>query len=257
MIFMRFLPGVLKELLKHVPTVIFEVVDWSVLGHELPKMTRRLLQKEGHNEIYEQQKAFVAPFGINLNENIDKNFDFKNQKVAAEKLLTLYFAQLFSPHGLFLDLGPHHFDLKNDQLQFKPTGLWTKFNPDFSRGLQNIYDGFYYENEALFQKGLLDSGLTSSSWSEEERNKLGDLFRSNFGSSLSEGMKFELDPFKESFFKIADFMLEKKVKISTDFLYLGIALVTLFSSLERSESTINVKQIYLAVKKTLESNSQQ
>lgn len=252
---MRFLPGVLKELLKHVPTVIFEVVDWSLLGHELPKMTRRLLQKEGFEEIYGQQKSFLTPFGIILSDQVDKHFDLKNQKLAAEKLLALYFAQLFSPHGLFLDLGPNHFDLKNDELYFKPSGMWTKFSDDFTLGLRNVYDGFYYEDETLFHQGLLSCGLTSKDWSEKEKQQLAHLFRSNFGDSLSEGMKFELEPFKESFFKIADFMLEKKVKISTDFLYLGIALVTLFASLEMSESSVNVKQIYLDVKKQLNSQS--
>lgn len=255
MIFMRFLPGVLKELLKHVPTVIFEVVDWSVLGHELPKMTRRLLQKEGYEDIYHPQKTYLAPFGVHLDDQIDKHFDLKNQKRAAEQLLALYFAQLFSPHGLFLDLGPNHFDVKNGELHFKPTGLWTKFSDDFALGLRNIYDGFYFEDEALFHQGLLSCGLTSKDWSDQDKEHLARLFRSNFGDSLSEGMKFELEPFKESFFKIADFMLDKKVKISTDFLYLGIALVTLFSSLEKSESSLHVKQIYLDVKKQLDSQT--
>ena len=58
--------------------------------------------------------------------------------------------------------------------------------------------------------------------------------------------------FKESFLKVADFMLEKKVNISTDFLYLGIALVTMYSSLEKIGAKVNVKQVYLDVKKQLE-----
>ncbi len=245
---MRFLPSVLKELLKHVPTVIFEVVDWSVLGHELPKMTRRLLQAEEENKIFKDQKVFLEPFGIILDQSTRKNFDLKDQKLAAEKILTLYFAQLFSPYGLYLDFGPHHFEFKIDQLHFKTSGLWTKFSPNFSQGLQKIYDGFYFENESLFQQGLLHSGLTSPHWTQEDRNELANLFRSHFGSSLTQGMKFELDPFKESFLKIANFMLTKKVQISVDFLYLGIALVTLYSSLEKSNVHLNVKEIYFKVK---------
>jgi hypothetical protein len=66
-------------------------------------------------------------------------------------------------------------------------------------------------------------------------------------------MSFDLETFKESFFKVADFMLEKKVQISTDFLYLGIALVTLYSSLEKTKASVNVKRIYLDVKQQLES----
>ena len=64
MIFMRILPGVLKELLKHVPTVLFEAVEWSVLASELPKLSRRIIQKEGYNELFELQSAFLSHFTI-------------------------------------------------------------------------------------------------------------------------------------------------------------------------------------------------
>ncbi|MBA2404403.1 MAG: hypothetical protein H0V66_06500 [Bdellovibrionales bacterium] len=249
---MRILPGVLKELLKHVPTVLFEAVEWSVLASELPKLSRRIIQKEGYSELFDLQGAFLAPFKLNLVAQVDKNFDFKNQKVAAEKILTLYFAQLFSPHGLFLDLSSTHFDLKQDVLNYKPSGVWTKFNPVFAEGLKNIYDGFYLEDEKLLHQGLLKSGLTKATWTEADRQKLAELFKSHFGASLTSEMSFDLTSFKESFLKVADFMLIKKVNISVDFLYLGIALVTMYSSLEQTEAKVNVKEIYLKVKNQLE-----
>ena len=248
MIFMRILPGVLKELLKHVPTVLFEAVEWNVLAHELPKLSRRIIQKEGYSELFDLQGAFLQHFGVNFVNDVNKHYDLKNQKAAAEKILTLYFAQLHSPHGLFLDLGPTHMEMNGSELNFKPSGLWTKFSPEFSKGIADIYDGFYTENEALFHQGLLKSGLTSNDWPESERQKLAELFKSHFGASVTEEMTFDLETFKQSFLKVADFMLEKKVKISTDFLYLGIALVTMYSSLEKTQTSVNVKEIYLKVK---------
>lgn len=242
---MRILPGVLKELLKHVPTVLFEAVEWSVLAHELPKLSRRIIQKEGYTELFDLQSAFLKPCGINLVQDVNKNFDLTQNQKAAEKILTLYFAQLKSPHGLFLDLGPSHLDLSGDNLNFKPSGLWTKFSPEFSDGISDIYEGFYTENEELFHQGLLKSGLMSSNWPKEERQKLSELFKSHFGASLTDEMTFDLETFKQSFLKVADFMLEKKVKISTDFLYLGISLVTMYSSLEKTKAHVNVKNIYL------------
>jgi len=251
MIFMRILPGVLKELMKHVPTVLFEAVEWNVLASELPKLSRRIIQKEGYVELFDLQSAFLAPFNINLVAQLGKKVDLHKQKIAAEKILTLYFAQLFSPHGLFLDLGPTHFELNEGTLNFKPTGIWTQFSSKFSEGLTDIYDGFYFEDEKLFHQGMLKSGLSSDSWPEEDRQKLAQLFKSHFGSSLTTEMSFDLVSFKESFLKVADFMLIKKVNISTDFLYLGIALVTMYSSLEKIKETVNVKEIYMDVKKKL------
>ena len=252
MIFMRILPGVLQELMKHVPTVLFEAVEWSVLAAELPKLSRRIIQKEGYVELFDQQAKFLAPFGVKLVEQVDKSYDLHNQKTAAEKILTLYFAQLFSPHGLFLDLSPAHLAMENEVLHFKPSGMWTKFSDEFSDGLKDIYDGFYNEDEPLFHQGLIKSGLTSNAWPAADRQRLAELFKSHFGASLTSEMSFEMETFKASFFKVADFMLEKKVKISTDFLYLGISLVTMYSSLEQTHSKVNVKEIYVKIKQQLE-----
>lgn len=252
MIFMRILPGVLKELLKHVPTVLFEAVEWSALASELPKLSRRIIQKEGFNELFDLQGPFLTPFKVNLVHHLDANKVPLDQKTMAEKILGLYFAQIFSPYGLFLDLSPSHFSLSEGELNFKPTSIWTKFSPEFSQGLKEIYDGFYFEDEELLHKGLLKSKLTSSKWTESDRQKLAELFKSHFGASVTDEMKFDLESFKESFLKVADFMLEKKVNISTDFLYLGIALVTMYSSLEKTEAKVNVKEIYIDVKKQLE-----
>ena len=139
--------------------------------------------------------------------------------------------------------------------QIRPSLSSTKqlmSSPEFSNGLKEIYDGFYFEDEKLFHQGLINSGLTSNEWPEADRKILADLFKSHFGASLTSEMTFELEGFKESFLKVADFMLEKKVKISTDFLYLGIALVTMYSSLEKTHAKVNVKEVYLNVKKQLD-----
>jgi predicted unusual protein kinase regulating ubiquinone biosynthesis (AarF/ABC1/UbiB family) len=253
MIFMRILPGVLKELMKHVPTVLFSAVEWSELASEIPKLSRRIIQKEGHDELLQKQKEYLKPWGIELVNEVDHHFQFNKNQAAAEAILTLYFAQLFSPHGLFLDLRPNHLDMQHDQLRWHPTGLWTKFSKEFYQGLYDIYDGFYQDNEALYHQGLLKLGLVSPDWSQEERIKLAELFKAQFGSSLEEGMIFELDAFKDSLLKVAHFLLEKRVKISTDFLYLGIYLVTMYSAMEKTKVKINVKQTYLKVREALKS----
>jgi hypothetical protein len=254
MIFMRILPGVLKELLKHVPTVLFEVVEWKVLMLELPKLSRRLMQKEGFEELFTKQCEYLKTFDIELITKKTHSTNLSPHQDFANKTLTLYFAQLFSPYGLFLDLSPNHLDMKNQKLTFQPNGLWTKFHTDFSQGLQKIYDGFFLDQEELFHEGLLACGLTSKNWSIEDRQALANLFKSHFGPSLTQEMTFDLETFKTSFFKIANFMLEKKVVISTDFLYLGIALVTLYSSLEKTKASVNVKEIYRSMRGQLDAH---
>jgi hypothetical protein len=251
MFLMRILPGVLKELLKHVPTVLFDAVEWSELASEVPKLTKKLMQKEGFVELFKEQKTFLSPLNVELVETELKNETLSVNKDVAKRWLTLYFAQLFSPHGVFLDLRSHNFSNHNEILRWHPTGLWHKFSEPFRKGLINIYDGFYLGNEELYHQGLIELGLADVNWSAEDKAKLANLFKEQFGASLGEEMSFDLEGFRNSLVKITDFLLQKKVKISTDFLYLGIYLVLLYSSLEKSKEKLPVKQIYLDVRNKL------
>lgn len=246
---MRILPGVLKELLKHVPTVLFEVTDWNELASELPKLSKRLVQKDGYSELFSVQLNYLEPFGITLTSDNHPNLGKDHSKAVCEKILMLYFAQLFSPHGIFLDLRASHFEEKPNELLWNPPGLWVKFDLDFREGLLEIYRGFYHEDDELYHRGLVKAGLMSLDWPEEDRKKLAGLFKAQFGDSITSEIQFTLEGFKGSMLKIADFLLEKKVKMSKDFLYLGIYLVTMYSLLEKSSDSLAVRRIYLDVEK--------
>lgn len=248
MILMRILPGVLKELSKHVPTVLFETVEWSELAAELPKISRRILSKDGYDDLYQSQKLQIDPYGITLTNETLSSIELSKNKTVAEKILTLYFVQLFSPDGLFLDLRANHFAEENSTLKWHPTGFWTKFDDSFREGLLKVYDGFYLENDALYYEGLQEIGLLKPDFKDEDKKVLGDLFREQFGGAQNENMKFKLEHFRTSIMRMSDFMLKKKVKISKDFLYLGIYLVTLYSTLEATNEALPVKQIFLNVR---------
>lgn len=248
MILMRILPGVLKELSKHVPAVLFETVEWSELAGEIPKISRRIIQREGHDDLFEKQRALLDPYHIQVTANSLNPQSLKDNRSAGEKLLTLYFVQLFSPDGLFLDLRSQHFEADSIDLKWSPSGFWTKFEEPFRQGLLKVYEGFYLENNELYYKGLEEIGLLKKDFTKDDKEKLGNLFRAQFGEALNQDMKFELEHFRNSIIKMSDFMLSKKVTISKDFLYLGIYLVTLYSTLEETQTKLPVKQIYLDVR---------
>ncbi len=248
MILLRILPGVLKELAKHVPTVLFQTVEWSELAAEIPKLSRRLVQNEGYDELYHAQLELLAPQGIHLTNQPLTSSQFMTPKSCGEQLLTLYFVQLFSTTGLFLDLRPQHFNEEKSGLTWHPTGLWTQLDEGFRQGLLKVYEGFYLENDERYYEGLEGIGLLKPNFDREEKQQLGDLFRAQFGSALDQDMKFDLEHLKDSIVGLSNFMLLKKLTISKDFLYLGIYLVTLYASLEHLGESYPVKKIYLGVR---------
>jgi hypothetical protein len=248
MILMRILPSVLKELSRHVPTVLFQTVEWSDLASELPKISKRMLQKEGFEELYHSNKEILHAYSIQLTTHAHDHREFSNKKWVGEKILTLYFVQLFSKNGLFLDLRSSHFSEKDSHLVWSPSNFWTKFDENFRMGLLKVYEGFYLENDELYYSGLEAIGLLKKDFSISDKKQLGDLFRAQFGSALTEEMSFNLENFKNSIIKMSDFLLSRKVNISKDFLYLGIYLVTMYSILEEMGERYPVKKIYLDVR---------
>jgi hypothetical protein len=246
MILTRILPSVLKELLRHVPTVLFQVVDWNELVSELPKLSRRVIKKEGFETLFDEQKNFLGPSLLQL--TLSPQNGYRVTKRSAETLLELYFTQLFSPHGLFLDLRSHHFGLNEEKLMWHPSGLWTKFDENFRMGLLDVYEGFYLHNDEKYLDGLKRIGLIAEDWSDEDKIRLSELFSAQFGSAKTESMSFNLEDFKNSILKTSNFMLSKKVNISKDFLYLGIYLVTMYAHLEQTSEKLAVREVYLAVR---------
>lgn len=244
MILTRFLPGVLKELVKHVPTVLFQTVEWSELASELPKLSRRVLKKEGFEEFFQSQNDFLKSSNISLTQE-----SFSNPIAwPASKILELFFAQLFSPHGVFLDLKPQHFELKDSFYRWAPTSFWTQLAPEFRKHLIDVYDGFFLDRDDLYESGLVGIGLMSPEWSQEDKEKLGDLFKGLFSASKTGEMTFKLDEFREAMMQTTNFLLKKKVKISKDFLYLGIYLVNLYSTLDATGESAKIKEIYEGVR---------
>lgn len=249
MILMRILPGVLKELSRHVPTVLFQTLDWGELAHELPKLSRRILQKEGYQDLLNNYQNKLSALNIKLTQDRIHSSSFKGNKWVGEEILKLYFLQLYQEQGFFLDLRTLHFEIKDNEILWHPTSFWTQLNEQFRSGLIQVYEGFYLEDDELYYQGLTAIGLIQNGWPEEDRKELGDLFKSHFGSALHQEQKFNLDHFQESIVKMSEFMLNKKVKIPKDFLYVGVYLVGMYSALEEVDEALPVRDIFLEIRK--------
>ncbi len=241
---MRILPGVLKELMKHVPTVLFQTVEWSEIVSEIPVISRRMINKEGYAELADLQKEFLKDLPLCIRHELVNGPRLRTGDGAT--ILALYFRQLFSPNGVFLDLRSAHFNHESDVLLWNPGTLWTKFAEDFREGLVEVYDGFYLGKDDLYKNGLIKIGLLDPSWPSEDQAKIMDIFRKHFGSAQTENVEFKLEHLRSGIIAMAQFLLEKKARIKKDFLYLGIYLVTMYGTLEETAESLPVKEIYLS-----------
>ncbi|MBY0515294.1 MAG: hypothetical protein K2P81_00190 [Bacteriovoracaceae bacterium] len=244
MSFMSWLPGALKELLRHVPTILFDVVSWSALSKDATQLSKRLLTKEGSDEA-RRTLAPVLPDQMTFSLASPKLPQTPEaRKMLGEKILSLYFKQITQTGPMFLDLRLSGFSVSEKGYGWNPTSLWAQFTDGFVEGIRELYNGFYFQDNELFKRGLVLSGLVQESWSEEDKEKMASLFKAHFGQALDAPMKFKLDEFQKSFQSVFSFLLEKKVKLTTDFLLLGVMLVTLYLSLEELGGDYPVAEIY-------------
>lgn len=237
---MSWLPRALKELITHVPTLLFEVVSWTELSKDISALSQRLITGSGAAEL-RQKLTKSLPKSLNFT---DQSSPLVRSNQLGEMILELYFRQLKNKDGMFLDLRLRHFSGSENRFMWNPNSMWTCFSPAFREALQKLYDGFYLGSDQVFHDGLVETGLISQDWSVEDQLEMKRLFKAHFGSAIDQPMEFKLASFQESFQNVFSFLMKKKVKLSTDFLILGVMLVTLYLSLEELGGSYPVADIY-------------
>lgn len=252
MVFLNFLPDAIKDLLKHVPTLMFDLVDWKDLASEIPKITSKIVKREGFTDFFAVQNPFLSQAGIpSVISTSAGHMPAPAIKSTGEFILTTYFAQIYSPHGLYLDLRMSNFFQGPDGHVLKPGPLWVTFQDEFRKGLILMYQGFYHQNDHSLEAGLIATGLMKPEWSTDKKNELKSILKQHFANSLEEEMRFELSSFKDSFVRIAGFLAENQVKIPHDFMYLGIYLISMYLGLQSIPDPLPVSRIFKEVDQKL------
>lgn len=241
---MTWLPGAFKDLLRHVPTILFEVVPWGALSKDVAILSKRLLTGEGHEQARRSLQDVLPP-GMKFRSHASTLPQTPEaRRLLGGKILSLYFRQIQQTGPMFLDLRLQGFGVDANEVTWNPTSLWSEFSAGFTAGLSDLYGGFYGQDEERFLRGLASTGLTRDEWSAADKARMAELFRAHFGQALDEPMAFELEKFQASFQAVFNFLMEKKVKLTTDFLLLGVMLVTLYLSLEELGGDYPVAKIY-------------
>lgn len=237
---LSWLPGPIRELLRHVPTLLWEMVDWGSMTKDVTTLSGRLLSAKGKDEA-KNHLAQLLPAGLRFADLAGRTED---KQLLGDVWLELYFRQLLSNGPMFLDLRASTVDGARDDWHWSPTNLWAEFTPGFALALGKLYDGFYLADDALFKQGLRETGLVDPQWPLADQEQMALLFKQHFGTADASPMRFQLSAFQASFQKVFSFLAEKKVHLSADFLHLGIMLVTLYMALESWGGTHDVARIY-------------
>jgi hypothetical protein len=145
-----------------------------------------------------------------------------NPKDSGQRVLELYFHQVFSDGLSLLDLRRERFSEAPGALLWRPTGVLADWSSQFRHAVRSLYRGFYLGNDALFQEGLATLGLA----------KAEAAIRLQFGEGQQSAVRFSLKDFQQKFQDVFIRCQEAGSRIDTGFLSLGLYLATLYEHLE-------------------------
>ncbi len=238
-----------KEILKLFPKKAFKLISLKDSIRIGSLVTKSLLDSLAREDLMiERQKAWrLLDVVITPTDKTRSAIDLTAQE--GEKILKVYFSQFYQEDlAVHLDFRTNSF-YSDQKLHWIPSKLHFKFSPNFLKGVQTLYRGFYYENREDFSKGLELLGMIKASMNSEKKDKIMALFMDHFGEGRSSPVNFSLQNLQKSFNSIFTFFLQEDIELNPEFAVLGINLVTLYLTLEQIPFAINVKRAFFEVDK--------
>lgn len=139
-----------------------------------------------------------------------------------QRVLEVYFHQVFSDGLALLDLRRARFTEDGDSLVWNPSAAMADWSPAFRGAVQALYRGFYQGDDVLFREGLAALGLSRAE----------AAIRSQFGEGQQRAVRFSLKDFQQKFHDVFVQCQASGSTIDTGFLPLGLYLATLYEHLE-------------------------
>lgn len=150
-------------------------------------------------------------------------------------ILELYFFQIEFGSAALLDLRSSVFDGGEVLKAWAPAPLYAEWTPDFIQGIRNLYRGFYLDDPSVYRAGLeaLSLGAADS------------IFRSHFGDGDQSDVSFSLPHFRSTFHETFVLCKREGIRLSSEFVPLGLMLACLYEHLEKLGVRFNVRAAYL------------
>ncbi|NTV46945.1 MAG: hypothetical protein HGB11_10610 [Chlorobiales bacterium] len=263
------LPKDLHPIFDHIPSSALHVVGWGSVLPSVITVGRRLAFDEGKHEMIatltpilpahvqfslehrhghhhhgngnDHEHAHEEHPGLINAENIGD--DPAERQRFGVAVLEVFFSQLFSEAGFFIDLREHGFSLDAETIYWNPPNLWYHLDHNFRTGLLKVYDGYFFGPFSYAEEGLRDLGLFTEDHAANQR--VVDLLLSHFGTGEQRDVLFEIEPFAKSFEQFFDYLKEKNISLDANFIYFGIYLITLYLCLDKLKVPLDARTAFM------------
>jgi len=166
------------------------------------------------------------------------------RKQLGDKLLGIYFRQIFSDVPLFFDLRPSRLGWDGEELTWDATKSFFVLEPTFRRSLQNLYRGYYDNDLALLKTALSELNLVADHEDEVGEKRVVDLLLNRFSGGREGTVRFSMQQFKSSFDSLFNELISGKKRLPPDFAFVGLLLASLYLTLESLDVDLDVSSQY-------------
>jgi hypothetical protein len=171
------------------------------------------------------------PPELSLGEAGGLRLDEDGRSRHGQRVLQLYFHQIYTQPTAFLDLRPERFAATATQTTWSPGWLRITWEPDFIDAIQRLYRGFYADDEAMFSSALSDLSLEAAQ----------DTFIRHFGDGDQRSVRFEQAHFHQTFHQAFQACAQQAGRLHQNFISLGLMLGCLYAHLEPLDMALDVR----------------
>jgi hypothetical protein len=226
-----------SHLLDVLSPALFDVISPRQLSARAAELAKNWFNQEGAAQLARRldESATEAAVGLRIRTAtfepsiIPFRAKIKDPPTCAvpaegELVLRYFFFQIYASESVFLDLRASRFcrTAADATAEFYPLPLWATWRPEFVRGIRQLYDGFYGDDEAAFDRAVAELGIAPAA----------EVFRNAFGGDKKRASRYEVAEFRETFHQVFVKCRDAKAAFHPDFVTLGIAIATLYDHLE-------------------------
>jgi len=215
-----------RPLLDFVSPTFFDVVPLRSLLSQGRELVANAADRRGRARVEAEVAEAIAARGLALRlspapeEAAAAHATPTDATTRGQRVLELYFAQLFGAEASLVDLRHGRFADAPDATLWSPGPYFLRWDRDFLAALRTLYEGFYGDDESAFDAGLAALDLASCK----------DLFAHHFGDD-PRAVRFDRAHFVATFHDVFERCRDQGVSLHRNFLPLGIYLASLHDHL--------------------------
>ncbi|MEM6532803.1 MAG: hypothetical protein AAF654_09265 [Myxococcota bacterium] len=213
----------------------FEVLPASALRKQVGALIKGYREKNRFHALLEDRRQSVPDaLAVDIVDAIESR-RVEDSRSYGQRLLELYFWQLFAGETVLLDLRASRVGFDGERLKWKPSRIFIEWDADFIGPLRKLYEGFYEDNREAFDGALAALDLVEAK----------PLFLEHFGDGDQRSVRFELDAFQSVFQRVFTTTRDAGKRLHPSFVTLGVYLGTLYDNLSRFDHGFDVRDAFV------------